>query len=103
MKLRHYNESEIEEIQDLFASVFGESEGETEGALIKKLSKDLLEKTKQDDLFVVNSGCERLSYRRKKGRDLTNNPCNPPEIRKINWTTGPSGWDASREALDTKA
>jgi predicted N-acetyltransferase YhbS len=52
MNLRHYCESESEEIQSLFESVFRESEGEAEGAVIGKLAKDLLEKTDKNDLFV---------------------------------------------------
>jgi len=35
----------------LFASVFADSEGEAEGALISRLAKDLFEKTDERDLF----------------------------------------------------
>jgi predicted N-acetyltransferase YhbS len=36
---------------ELFASVFTDSEGEAEGALIGQLAKDLFEKTDEQDLF----------------------------------------------------
>lgn len=52
MDFRHYSESDCEEIQSLFVSVFEESEGEAEGAAIGKLAKGLLERTPQNDLFV---------------------------------------------------
>lgn len=52
MNFRHYSESDSEEIESLFSSVFGESEGEEEGAVIRKLTKDLLEKTEKNDLLV---------------------------------------------------
>ena len=52
MNFRHYSESESEEIQSLFASTFGNSDGESEGKIIGKLTKDLLNKTEKNDLFV---------------------------------------------------
>lgn len=52
VNFRHYSEKDSEEIQSLFASVFGDSESEAEGAVIGKLSKELLEKTEKNDLFV---------------------------------------------------
>jgi len=47
VNFRHYSEKNSEEIQSLFASVFGDSESEAEGAVIGKLSKELLEKTEK--------------------------------------------------------
>ena len=58
MNFRHYCENDSEEIQFLLASVFGESEGEAEGAVIGQLAKDLLEKTEREDLFVFVASCE---------------------------------------------
>jgi len=52
MNFRLYSESNSEEIQSLFASTFGNSEGESEGAIIGHLTKDLLSKTERNDLFV---------------------------------------------------
>jgi predicted N-acetyltransferase YhbS len=52
MDFRLYSESDCEEIQSLFASTFGNSEGESEGAIIGQLTKDLLSKTEKNDLFV---------------------------------------------------
>jgi len=52
MNFRPYCESDSEEIQSLFESVFGESEGQAEGAVIGELAKDLLEKTEKNDLLV---------------------------------------------------
>jgi predicted N-acetyltransferase YhbS len=60
MNFRLHCESDSEEIQSLCESVFGESEGEAEGAVIGKLSKELLEKTEKNDLlvFVASSNDE---------------------------------------------
>ncbi len=52
MNFRFFSQSESGQIESLFTSVFSESEGEAEGALIGKLSKDLLETTGSDDLFI---------------------------------------------------
>jgi len=52
MNFRFSGKGESEQIELLFASVFRESDGETEGALIGKLAKDLLETTNPEDLFV---------------------------------------------------
>jgi predicted N-acetyltransferase YhbS len=61
VNFRHYTEGDSGEIQSLFTSVFGKSEGGTEGAVIGKLTKDLLEKTERNDLFVfVASGADEI-------------------------------------------
>jgi predicted N-acetyltransferase YhbS len=52
VNFRHYTEKDSEEIQSLFASTFGKSEGESEGAIIGKLTEDLLGKTEKNDLFI---------------------------------------------------
>lgn len=52
MNFRFSSRSESEQIGSLFTSVFRDSEGDAEGALIGKLSKDLLETTEPNDLFV---------------------------------------------------
>lgn len=52
MNYRFSSPSESEQIESLFESVFTESEGEVEGALIGKLSRDLLETTAPNDLYV---------------------------------------------------
>lgn len=52
MNFRYSSESDSDEIQSLFTSVFRNSEGETEGAVIGKLTRDLLEKTEKNDLIV---------------------------------------------------
>ncbi len=51
MNLRHHDERESEDIVRLFISVFADSEGESEGAVIGKLAEDLFEKTDACDLF----------------------------------------------------
>ena len=51
MNLRHHTKNDSRAIVQLFASVFADSEGETEGALIGRLAKDLFEKTDEHDLF----------------------------------------------------
>lgn len=52
MNFRFSNRNESEQIVSLFTSVFSDSEGEAEGALIAKLVEDLLETTEANDLFV---------------------------------------------------
>lgn len=52
MNFRFSSPSESKQIESLFSSVFRESEGEAEGVRIGKLSKDLLETTEPNDLFV---------------------------------------------------
>ena len=52
MNFRYYTPSESHAIEDLFSSVFKESEGESEGLLIGDLAKNLLSTTAPEDLFV---------------------------------------------------
>ena len=59
MEFRSYLSSEADAIEDLFRSVFSESEGEAEGLLIGNLARTLLLETSPDDIFVfvaVQSG-----------------------------------------------
>ena len=51
MKLRHHQGEESEAIAQLFTSVFAASEGDSEGALIGKLARDLFETTDERDFF----------------------------------------------------
>ena len=51
MDYRLHTINDLEAIVRLFASVFGDSEGEVEGALISRLARDLFEKTDENDLF----------------------------------------------------
>lgn len=51
MNIRHHTKNDCQAIIRLFASVFTASAGETEGALIGRLAKDLFEKTDEHDLF----------------------------------------------------
>lgn len=51
MNLRHHTKGESRAIVQLFESVFADSEGETEGALIGRLAQDLFDKTDDRDLF----------------------------------------------------
>lgn len=51
MDFRHHTKNDSQAIVQLFASVFADSEGEDEGALIGRLAKDLFEKTGERDLF----------------------------------------------------
>ena len=50
MEFRSHTINDLSNIVDLFKSVFTESEGETEGALIAKLSKELILSTDEQDL-----------------------------------------------------
>lgn len=56
MDFRPHTKEDSRAIVQLFASVFTDSEGEAEGALISRLAKDLLEKTDAHDLvnFVAD-------------------------------------------------
>ncbi|GAB5407182.1 MAG: N-acetyltransferase [Aureliella sp.] len=51
MNFRHYTKNDSRSVSRFFESVFSDSEGETEGALIGRLAKDLFEKTDERDLF----------------------------------------------------
>lgn len=51
MKLRRQRKGDSLSIVQLFAAVFADSEGETEGALIGRLAQDLFDKTDERDLF----------------------------------------------------
>lgn len=51
MRYRQSTAIDSGDIVQLFASVFGTSEGQTEGELISKLARDLFEKTSDRDLF----------------------------------------------------
>ena len=51
MNLRCFTKNDSHAIVQLVASVFAESAGETEGALIGRLAEDLFEKTDEHDLF----------------------------------------------------
>ena len=51
MDFRQHTKNDIQIIVELFASVFTDSEGAGEGALIGQLAKDLFEKTDENDLF----------------------------------------------------
>ena len=59
MEFRSHLINDFSAITDLFVSVFTESEGETEGALIGQLSKELILSTDEQDLYgfvAVDSG-----------------------------------------------
>lgn len=49
---RQYEARETDQIVDLFASVFADSEGAEEGEIIRILSYNLIAKTEQQSLFV---------------------------------------------------
>ncbi len=51
MNLSEYKFSDIEEIEKLFIKVFSDSEGESEGFLIGKLTHDLMSTTAPGDLY----------------------------------------------------
>ena len=51
MGFRSHKRSDLSTIEDLFISVFAESEGESEGALIGNLSRELILGTDERDLF----------------------------------------------------
>ncbi len=51
VNLRSHRKTDSQAIVQLFASVFGDSEGESEGALIGQLAKDLFAKTDERDLY----------------------------------------------------
>jgi predicted N-acetyltransferase YhbS len=51
MEFRAYKPSDSSAIESLFVSVFSESEGEQEGALIGSLAKELIATTKSRDLY----------------------------------------------------
>ena len=51
MIYRYHTRNDSPAIAELFASVFTDSEGEAEGALIGQLAKNLFEKTDEHDLF----------------------------------------------------
>jgi predicted N-acetyltransferase YhbS len=51
MELSEYHSSDIEEIEDLFLKVFSDSEGQSEGLLIGKLVRDLMNDTARGDLY----------------------------------------------------
>lgn len=51
MNLRQHNPDDAKAIVQLFLSVFADSEGQSEGALIGKLAEDLFETTDGSDLF----------------------------------------------------
>jgi len=51
MDFRHHTKNDSEAIVALVASVFTDSEGEAEGALIGQLAKDLLEESDEQDLL----------------------------------------------------
>lgn len=51
MNYRLHTKNDLRAIVQLFESVFGDSEGEAEGALISQLAEDLFEKTDENDLF----------------------------------------------------
>ena len=51
MELSSYKESDKTEIKQLFESVFTESEGQAEGALVSNLVLDLMNSTKGQDIF----------------------------------------------------
>lgn len=50
MEFRHHRPSDSAVLEDLFAAVFTESEGEEEGALIGNLVKEMLSSTDSQDL-----------------------------------------------------
>ncbi len=59
MEFRSHTINDLSDIVDLFKSVFTEFEGETEGALIGQLSKELILSTDEQDLYgfvAVDSG-----------------------------------------------
>lgn len=59
MEFRSHSINDLSAIADLFESVFTESEGETEGALVGILSKELILSTGEQDLYgfvAVDSG-----------------------------------------------
>jgi len=51
MKLSEYNLDDIEEINKLFIKTFSDSEGKEEGAIIGKLTNDLMTNTGSNDLY----------------------------------------------------
>jgi putative acetyltransferase len=51
MEFRPHNPSDASAIEDLFTSVFTQSEGEKEGVLIDNLAKDLIASTDSQDLY----------------------------------------------------
>jgi len=51
MNFRHHTKNDSQTIVLLFASVFAASEGESEGALISQLAKEMFEKSDEHDLF----------------------------------------------------
>jgi len=51
MKLSVYNQSNIEEIKQLFIKTFSDSEGQSEGLVIGDLAYDLLTRTDGQDLY----------------------------------------------------
>lgn len=63
MTIRPSEASEAQDIVRLFESVFTDSEGETEGALVGQLASDLFDKTGVDDLynFVAASNGQLLA------------------------------------------
>lgn len=63
MKIRSSLEIESWHVVQLFESVFTDSEGHTQGALVGRLAKDLFEKTDEDDLhnFVAVSDGQLLA------------------------------------------
>ncbi|HIK17551.1 MAG TPA: N-acetyltransferase [Leptolyngbyaceae cyanobacterium M33_DOE_097] len=51
MHFRRHTQNDSQAIVSLFTSVFAKSEGEAEGTLVGQLTKDLLEKTDEHDLY----------------------------------------------------
>jgi putative acetyltransferase len=51
MRLSVYDQSDLEEIERLFAKVFADSEGEAEGSLIGKLVSDMAVNTDAQDIY----------------------------------------------------
>ncbi len=51
MKLSKYNKSDIAEIEQLFAKVFTDSEGQAEGLIIRGLVHDLIQTTDTQDIY----------------------------------------------------
>jgi predicted N-acetyltransferase YhbS len=51
MKISSYKESDNAEIRQLFEDVFSESEGQEEGALVANLVLDMMNNTKDQDIF----------------------------------------------------
>ena len=77
MHFRHHSESDSRAIQALAASAFRDSEGEAEGALIGKLSEDLLERTEASDRFVFVA-CNEDTL--AGVIFFTRMPCEPPRV-----------------------